>query len=635
MDNYDNLGNIGEGTYGMVWRARHRGTGQVVAIKKFKESDADEQVRKTALREIRILKQLKHENIVSLIEVFRHNGKLYLVFEYVEKTILEDLESNPNGMAPEDARKVFYQLLKSLEFMHSHDVIHRDIKPENLLISKNGVLKLCDFGFARGIGGPGSVMTDYVATRWYRSPELLVGDKYDKLVDVWAAGCMFAEILNGLPLFPGESDIDQLAHIMSCFGKLLPKHEEVFRKNPLYVGVKLPEVKCTEPLVIKFAGYAKSVVDIMAACLLYDTNDRSPCSQLVNHKYFDGFVDTWEGEFRDKVARDKAENEAFMKTRRKNKSRTGKRKEDRERKEQQRELKEKEQREYEAREREKATAVAAVERAERSERERRMRDHEDDEIGFEVLNDRKSFSRAESNSESRAPSRATYANEQPRPESRANKQPKNRKEKRQPKDKSERDKNRQEKENHLLPNLPRATTPRANRLIAFPTLTADSGEAQQEAGNPAGRDHNSGIAWENDNLHYRDGRDDTQRREQEEQEPPPSRSKGNLRKGSQAHTQVSKENKGGFNFYPQIRGGAAGGTGLVVGTFKLNSMSEHSKKKDKMQPKKKKKQKNKPKANFPQPFNHPMMESFTYGAPPIARRNKSGFNQHPLNLKRY
>lgn len=116
-------------------------------------------MRKTALREIRILKQLKHDNIVSLIEVFRHNGKLYLVFEYVERTILEDLEKNPNGLDPLEAKRIFYQLLKSLSFIHSHDIIHRDIKPENLLMSKNGVLKLCDFGFARGIAGPGSAYT--------------------------------------------------------------------------------------------------------------------------------------------------------------------------------------------------------------------------------------------------------------------------------------------------------------------------------------------------------------------------------------------------------------------------------------------------------------------------------------------
>lgn len=114
-------------TYGVVMKARHKLTGQLVAIKQFKESDEDEQVRKTALREIRILKQLKHENIVALLEVFRRNGKLYLVFEYVERTILEDLEKNTSGLDKMDVKKIFFQLLKALQFIHSHNVIHRSV----------------------------------------------------------------------------------------------------------------------------------------------------------------------------------------------------------------------------------------------------------------------------------------------------------------------------------------------------------------------------------------------------------------------------------------------------------------------------------------------------------------------------
>jgi len=211
MENYETLGTIGEGTYGVVLKARHKETGQIVAIKKFKESDEDEQVRKTALREVRILKQLKHDNIVNLIEVFRRKSKLHLVFEYVERTILEDLERNPDGMDPIETKKCLWQLLRSIEYCHAHNIIHRDIKPENLLVSRNGVLKLCDFGFARTLAGPGARYTDYVATRWYRGPELLTGDtQYGKPVDIWAIGCMLPEMASGAPLFPGESDIDQL-----------------------------------------------------------------------------------------------------------------------------------------------------------------------------------------------------------------------------------------------------------------------------------------------------------------------------------------------------------------------------------------------------------------------------------------
>ena len=159
---------IRAGTYGTVFKARHKLTGQLVAIKKFKESDEDEQVRKTALREIRVLKQLRHDNVVNLLEVFRRKGKLYLVFEHVERNILQDLESHPHGLDAQDVRKYTYQLFRALDYCHSHQIIHRDIKPENLLISRHGVVKLCDFGFARLMARPGSKYTEYVATRCAR-----------------------------------------------------------------------------------------------------------------------------------------------------------------------------------------------------------------------------------------------------------------------------------------------------------------------------------------------------------------------------------------------------------------------------------------------------------------------------------
>ena len=174
--------------------------------------------------------------------MFRRKSKLHLVFEYVERTILEDLERNPDGMDPIETKKCLWQLLRSIDYCHAHNIIHRDIKPENLLISRNGILKLCDFGFARTLAGPGARYTDYVATRWYRGPELLTGDtQYGKAVDIWAIGCMLPEMASGAPLFPGESDIDQLFHIMRCFGQLPTRLMEVFRANPLFIGIKIPD----------------------------------------------------------------------------------------------------------------------------------------------------------------------------------------------------------------------------------------------------------------------------------------------------------------------------------------------------------------------------------------------------------
>lgn len=300
MENYDSLGVIGEGTYGVVIKARHKESGQIVAIKKFKESDEDEQVRKTSLREVRVLKQLRHENIVSLLEVFRRKGKLYLVFEYIEKTILEVLEKKPNGLDEIEVKKYMYQLLRGIEYCHTHNVIHRDIKPENILISKNGALKICDFGFARTMS-VGGKYTDYVATRWYRGPELLVGDvEYGKGVDVWAVGCIFAEVSNGMPLFPGESDLDQLNIIMRCFGKLTQRQIQIFRRNPLYVGVELPNPREIEPLEMKFPNAPKNWLAFLKACLKNDPDQRETSTSLLSHVYFTdrGFKTDYENELR-------------------------------------------------------------------------------------------------------------------------------------------------------------------------------------------------------------------------------------------------------------------------------------------------------------------------------------------------
>ena len=165
MEAFELLGTIGEGTYGVVLKARHKESGQIVAIKKFKESDEAEEVRKTALREVRILKQLRHDHIVGLLDVFRRKRKLYLVFEFVESTLLQELERRPEGLDPLDTKKIMWQLVRGIDYLHQHQVIHRDIKPENLLLSRAGVLKLCDFGFARTLSGPGARYTDYVSTR--------------------------------------------------------------------------------------------------------------------------------------------------------------------------------------------------------------------------------------------------------------------------------------------------------------------------------------------------------------------------------------------------------------------------------------------------------------------------------------
>ena len=145
---YEVLGVVGEGAYGIVYKCKNKETGKYVAIKKFKETE-DDLVKKTMKRELKMLQQLKHENIVDFQESFIHKGNLFLVFEYVEKNLLEVLEESPDGLPPKLIKSFVYQMCKALAYMHKNNMIHRDIKPENLLIDENLNLKLCDFGFAR------------------------------------------------------------------------------------------------------------------------------------------------------------------------------------------------------------------------------------------------------------------------------------------------------------------------------------------------------------------------------------------------------------------------------------------------------------------------------------------------------
>ncbi|KAG9396591.1 Protein kinase domain [Carpediemonas membranifera] len=241
MDLYDTLHLIGEGTYGVVIKCRHKDSDNYVAIKRFKETDDDALVRKTALREIRMLKKLRFVNVVTLLEAFRRGGRYYLVFEYLEKTVLEMIEENQQGMTQETVIFMIWQVLKGLEFLHTQTVVHRDIKPENLLISANGSLKIADFGFARCLESDITLLTEYVSTRWYRAPELLVGyPNYGHAVDIWAVGCLYYEMRTAQPLFPGNSDLDMIARIVRGLGALPAEQANSFACNPIYRRHKLP-----------------------------------------------------------------------------------------------------------------------------------------------------------------------------------------------------------------------------------------------------------------------------------------------------------------------------------------------------------------------------------------------------------
>ncbi|NXF34299.1 CDKL5 protein, partial [Nyctibius bracteatus] len=294
MNKFEILGVVGEGKhttdlahfplFAFVLQETH----EIVAIKKFKDSEENEEVKETTLRELKMLRTLKQENIVELKEAFRRRGKLYLVFEYVEKNMLELLEEMPNGVPPEKVKSYIYQLIKAIHWCHKNDIVHRDIKPENLLISHNDVLKLCDFGFARNLSeGSNANYTEYVATRWYRSPELLLGAPYGKAVDMWSVGCILGELSDGQPLFPGESEIDQLFTIQKVLGPLPAEQMKLFYSNPRFHGLRFPAVNHPQSLERRYLGILSGVLlDLMKNLLKLDPADRYLTEQCLNHPSF-------------------------------------------------------------------------------------------------------------------------------------------------------------------------------------------------------------------------------------------------------------------------------------------------------------------------------------------------------------
>ena len=287
QNKYEVIGIVGEGVYGIVYKCKNKETGKYVAIKKFKEI-GDDLIKKTMKRELKMLQRLHHPNIVEFQDAFKRKGNLFLVFEFVDKNLLELIEENPKGLDPNIIKTIIYQLCKAIKYLHGQKIIHRDIKPENLLIAKNNETKLCDFGFARLISGNSEKLTDYVATRWYRAPELLISQgEYGPEVDYWAIGCIMGELVDGNPLFPGENELDQIHCIQKVLGNLTEKQQETFYSNPIYQGKNLLNITKPETLERKYFGKLnKQAINFLKGLLELEPKKRLNENNVFQHPYF-------------------------------------------------------------------------------------------------------------------------------------------------------------------------------------------------------------------------------------------------------------------------------------------------------------------------------------------------------------
>ncbi|KAJ3490135.1 hypothetical protein NLI96_g1642 [Meripilus lineatus] len=295
--NYIQLEKLGEGTYATVYKGRSRTTNEIVALKEI-HLDAEEGTPSTAIREISLMKELKHVNIVRLYDVIHTETKLVLIFEYCERDLKKymDTHGDRGALDPVTVRSFMYQLLKGTAFCHENRVLHRDLKPQNLLINRKGELKLGDFGLARAFGVPVNTFSNEVVTLWYRAPDVLLGSRtYSTSIDVWSCGCIFAEMISGVPLFRGRDNQDQLLHIMRIIGT---PDDRLLRRITTEAAAPSGDGQQQAGAPKQYPRYPKipfqqvlpkaspQAIDLLERLLQFDPNKRITAADALNHPYF-------------------------------------------------------------------------------------------------------------------------------------------------------------------------------------------------------------------------------------------------------------------------------------------------------------------------------------------------------------
>nr|WRY74751.1 mitogen-activated protein kinase 7 [Rachycentron canadum] len=298
-EEYDVIETIGTGAYGVVSSARRRDNGQQVAIKKI--SNAFEVVTnaKRTLRELKILKHFKHDNIIAIKDILQpnlpHSTFKYVVLDLMESDLHQIIHS-AQTLTPEHTRYFLYQLLRGLKYVHSANVIHRDLKPSNLLVNENCELKIGDFGMARGLSShpeeSHSFMTEYVATRWYRAPELLLSlNHYSLAIDLWSVGCIFAEMLGRKQLFPGKHYVHQLQLILSVLGTPPEGLIGAIRADRVRSYVQSLPSQSAVPLAKLYPQAEAEALDLLGAMLHFDPRERISVTQALEHPYLAKYHD--------------------------------------------------------------------------------------------------------------------------------------------------------------------------------------------------------------------------------------------------------------------------------------------------------------------------------------------------------
>ena len=287
LNEFRKVRKIGEGTYGEVYEAIDTTNNRRVAMKKMRIENKDEGIPITALREMCILKHLRHENVVQLYEIIQDVDKIVLIFEYADMDLKMYVDKEKGIKDLKIIQQFTLQILNGLYYCNINRIIHRDLKPQNLLlITSEMKLKLCDFGLSRMFSLPMGKMTHEIITLWYRPPEVLLGiENYTTKVDSWSIGCIMAEMITGKPLFPGDCEIGQLFKIFQIMGTPNEETWPGITKLKDY-SLLFPQWK-PKKLKDLFPNFDKDGLDLMEKFLQMDPDKRITIKDALNHPFLE------------------------------------------------------------------------------------------------------------------------------------------------------------------------------------------------------------------------------------------------------------------------------------------------------------------------------------------------------------
>jgi len=289
MENYKVIKALGQGTWGVVHQAEQKGTGRIVAVKKIKSQKYDEGVNFTAIREIKLLREFKHENIIELVDVFTTPDQaMCLVYECASTDLEKIIKNKGIPLSMGDVKQHLFQLLTAVDACHERWILHRDLKPDNMLYMDDGTMKLADFGLARMYGTPKARLSPEAITLWYKPPELLLGAyEYSSTCDMWSVGCIFAELLLRRPFLQGKNDYTQLDVIFTVFGTPTDNNWPDHKFLPLpSKGLLWDDCSPQQPFDEYFPAAPRDAISLLRSMLTLDPNTRISASNALSHPYF-------------------------------------------------------------------------------------------------------------------------------------------------------------------------------------------------------------------------------------------------------------------------------------------------------------------------------------------------------------